>query len=82
MIKRPKLENEELEVVRLRIEEEEKKRKEEEEEEKMRKELKEQSFKVCEFSSSFFLFFSFCFGGRGVEGLSFFSFFLNFYLFS
>ena len=48
MIKRPKLENEELEVVRLRIEEEEKKRKEEEEEEKMRKELNEKSFEVCE----------------------------------
>ena len=82
VIKRPKLENEELGVVRLRIEEEEKRRKEEEEEkkkeeekkrkeeeeEKMRKESKEQSFKVCEFSSSFFLFFSFCFLGEEREG--------------
>ena len=62
MIKRPKLENEELEVVKLRIEEEEKKRKEEEE--KMRKELKEQSFEVCEFSSSSFSFFPFFFEKR------------------
>ena len=66
MIKRPKVENEEPEAVRLRIEEEEKKRKgeeeekkrkEEEEEEKMRKELKEKSFEVC-VNNFFLLLFS------------------------
>ena len=61
VIKKLKMENEELEAVRLRNKEKEKKRKgeeeEEEKEEKMRKELKENSFKVCASSFSFFLFF-------------------------
>ena len=58
LIKKLKVENEELEAVRLGNEEEEKKRKGEEEgEEEKRKELKENSFQVCEFSSSLFFLF-------------------------